>query len=521
MIDGVALCSACAGPFSGGDRPITDHWSSEFLRSKGRSADMSQPRYGGVPAIMATAIPMFMVALDHLVVTNALTQMIEDFNPTQAQLQWVVNAYVLAFAGLLLAGAALGDRFGRRRVFLSGVLLFTAASAACAMADSIEFLIFARVLQGLGAAAVLPISLTLAVAAVPQAKREMAVGIWGGINGLGIAAGPLVGGLVTEGIDWHWIFWINVPAGLVTLPFTLLTVRESKGRDRTIDLPGTCLITGAVVLSVWTIVNVADLGWTDPGMLLTSGCALLCFALFLWWESRAKEPFVPARLYRVRPFMLSNFVSLTMYFGVFGAVFFLMQYLQGPLGFSPLEAGLRTLPWTAIPMVAVPLTSLLVKRVGGGILQAIGATLQAVALGWLAFVAAVGASYTSMIPALVIAGFGMGMVFAANPAVVVGSVPDHDHGKATGVNNTIREFGGALGVAVLTMVFTNEYATHRIGGPADAAEAFVSALREALWLGAAIVLLGALAALFIRKPAVQLLSVSREERAPVDTTPIG
>ncbi|MEU4833522.1 MFS transporter [Streptosporangium sp. NPDC023615] len=470
---------------------------------------------------MATAIPMFMVALDHLVVTNALTQMVETFRPTQAQLQWVVNAYVLAFAGLLLAGSALGDRFGRRRVFLFGVLLFTVASGACAMSESIEFLIFARVLQGLGGAAVLPISLTLAVAAVPQAKRDMAVGIWGGINGLGIAAGPFVGGLVTEGFDWHWVFWINVPVGLLALPFALLAVRESKGEDRTIDLAGTCLITGAVVLSVWTVVNVTDLGWTHPGMLLSSGCALLFLALFLWWERRAKEPFVPMRLYRVRPFMLSNFVSLTMYFGVFGAVFFLMQYLQGPLGFSPLEAGLRTLPWTAIPMVAVPLTSLLVKRIGGGILQAVGAALQAVALGWLAVVSTVGTSYTSMIPALVIAGFGMGMVFAANPAVVVGSVPDRDHGKATGVNNTIREFGGALGVAVLTMVFTREYITHRVGNPAEAAEAFVSALRPALWLGAAVVLLGAVAALFIKRPEAPVPTLSPEERAAANPAPIG
>ncbi|MGC5015999.1 MFS transporter [Streptosporangium sp. DT93] len=482
---------------------------------------MPRTRYGGMPAIVVTAIPMFMVALDHLVVTNALTQMVETFRPTQAQLQWVVNAYVLAFAGLLLAGSALGDRFGRRRVFLSGVLLFTLASGACAMAGSIESLIVARVLQGLGAAAVLPISLTLAVAAVPRSRRETAVGVWGGVNGLGIAAGPLVGGLVTEGIDWHWIFWINVPVGLLTLPLALLTVRESRGEDRTVDLPGTCLITGAVVLSVWTVVNVPDLGWTDPWMLLSSGCALLSLVLFLWWERRAEEPFVPTRLYRVRPFMLSNLVSLTMYFGVFGAVFFLMQYLQGPLGFSPLEAGLRTLPWTAIPMVAVPLTSLLVGRVGGGILQAIGAAAQAVALGWLALVVTAGASYTSMIPALVIAGLGMGMVFAANPSVVVGSVPDRDHGKATGINNTIREFGGALGVAVLTMVFTGEYAAHRIGDPAEAAEAFVSALRPALWLGAAVVLLGAVAALFIGRPGASRPALSPGERASTDTTSVG
>ncbi|MEV0589373.1 MFS transporter [Nonomuraea sp. NPDC050310] len=470
---------------------------------------MSKTGYGGFPAIMATALPMFMVALDHLVVTNALAQIVEAFQPTQAQLQWVVNAYVLAFAGLLLAGAALGDRFGRRRVFLLGVVLFTAASAACAMSDSIEFLIAARVLQGLGAAAVLPISLTLAVAAVPPAKRDLAVGVWGGINGLGIAAGPLIGGLVTEGIDWHWVFWINVPVGLLTIPLALLTVRESRGGDRTIDLPGTLLITGAVVVSVWTIVNVAELGWTDPAMLAASAVALLFFVLFFWWERKASEPFVPARLYRVRPFMLSNFVSLTMYFGVFGAVFFLMQYLQGPLGYSPLEAGIRTLPWTAIPMVTVPLTSLLVKRVGGGLLQAIGAGLQALALAWLAYVAAVDASYTSMIPALAIAGFGMGMVFAANPAVVVGSVPDRDHGKATGVNNTIREFGGALGVAVLTMVFTSEYAAHRGEGQA---EAFVASLRDALWLGAAVVLLGALAALFIKKPAGGPAGPAAQER---------
>ncbi|MFC9325011.1 MFS transporter [Kitasatospora sp. NPDC057015] len=458
---------------------------------------MSENRSRALPALLATSVPMFMVSLDNLVVTNALNEMSADLRVGQSELQWVVNGYVLAFAGLLLAGAALGDRFGRRRVFLGGVALFTLGSAACGLSGTAEQLIAARALQGAGAAAILPVSLTLAVAAVPAARRALAVGVWGGVNGLGVAVGPLAGGLVTEGLDWHWIFWINVPVGLLALPFVRRAVRESRGPEGALDVTGIALITAAVVGAVWGIVGAADHGWTGPRTLVGLGGGLALLALFAVQQRRARLPLVPPRMYRIRSFMLSNTVALAMYFGVFGSIFFLAQYLQGPMGYSPFEAGLRTLPWTAAPVVVVPLASALVPRIGGGLLQAAGCVMQALALGWLALLVGPGVSYGSLVPALALAGLGMGLVFAANPATVIGSVAEHEHNKASGVNNTVREFGGALGIAVLTTVYSQAFKAHAAAGPGPA---FEYGLRQSLWLGAAVVLLGAVAGLLIRRP---------------------
>ncbi|GHH70068.1 MFS transporter [Kitasatospora indigofera] len=458
---------------------------------------MPENRPGALWALLATSVPMFMVSLDNLVVTNALNEMSADLGIGQSELQWVVNGYVLAFAGLLLAGAALGDRFGRRRVFLWGVAVFTLGSAACGLSGTADQLIAARALQGAGAAAILPVSLTLAVAAVPPARRALAVGVWGGVNGLGVAIGPLAGGLVTEGLDWHWIFWINVPVGLLALPLVHRAVRESRGREGALDVAGVALVTASVIVAVWGIVGAADHGWTGPRTLAGLGGGAVLLATFAVQQRRARQPLVPAGMYRIRSFMLSNTVALAMYFGVFGSIFFLAQYLQGPMGYSPFEAGLRTLPWTAAPVVVVPLASALVARIGGGVLQALGCVLQAAALGWLALLVGPGVSYGSLVPALAVAGLGMGLVFAANPATVIGSVAEHEHNKASGLNNTVREFGGALGIAVITTVFSQGARAAAASGPAAA---FEQGLREALWLGAGVVLLGAVAGLLIRRP---------------------
>jgi EmrB/QacA subfamily drug resistance transporter len=451
-------------------------------------------------ALIATSLPMFMVSLDNLVVTNALPKIAEEFSVKQSELQWVMNGYVLAFAGLLLAGAALGDRFGRRRVFLSGVALFTASSIGCAMAGSVTTLVIARILQGVGAAAILPVSLTLAVAAVSREKRNAAVGVWGGVNGLGIAVGPLAGGLVTEQIDWSWIFWINVPVGVLALPLAIWAIKESKGDNRSLNVTSMVLITGSVVSAVWGIVQAADHGWTRAGTLTGLGVALVLAIAFVFSERGSKSPLIPLHMYRVPAFVLSNVVSITMYFGVFGSIFFLSQFLQGPMGYSPFEAGLRTMPWTVAPMIVVPVAMGFVDRVGGGVLQAVGCALQGLGLGWIALIVTPDVGYGAMVPALALAGIGMGLVFAGNPATVISAVRESEHNKASGANNTSREFGGALGVAALTAVFSRQLAG---AGTADAQEAFTDSLQSALWIGTAVVLLGALSALFIRRRAAQ------------------
>ncbi|WDM17592.1 MFS transporter [Streptomyces lavenduligriseus] len=463
-------------------------------------------------ALIATSLPMFMVSLDNLIVTNALPEISREFGVRQSELQWVMNGYVLAFAGLLLASAALGDRFGRRRVFLAGVALFTASSIACALAGSVGTLIAARIVQGAGAAAILPVSLTLAVAAVPRRQRNMAVGVWGGVNGLGIAVGPLAGGLVTEQIDWNWIFWINVPVGAVALPLALMAVRESRGDNRTLNRLSMVLVTGSVVAAVWGIVEAADHGW-GRGTTLTGLAVAAAFAVgFVLSERVGTSPLIPRHMYRVPAFVLSNVVSVTMYFGVFGSIYFLTQFLQGPMGYSPFEAGLRTLPWTVAPMIVVPVATQFVDRVGGGVLQAAGCALQGIGLGWIAFIVTPDVGYGAMVPALALAGIGMGLVFAGNPATVIASVREAEHNKASGANNTSREFGGALGVAVLTTVFSRQITGH---GSAAAPGTFTDGLQYVLWAGAAVVLLGALSALFIKRTRTEDIAV---EQTPVTAT---
>lgn len=461
---------------------------------------MTNRSRGAVWALLAASLPMFMGSLDNLVVTTALATIAQDFDTTQAELQWVVNGYTLPFAGALLAGAVLGDRIGRRRVFLWGITSFTISSAFCAMADSVGWLVAARVVQGAGAGLILPVSLTLSVAAVSRKQRNLAVGVWGAVNGIGIAVGPLVGGLVTEGLNWSWIFWINVPVGLIAVPLVFWAIAESRGEDRELNLFSLVTVVGAVVSAVWGIVRAADHGWDQPAALGGLALATVLLAAFIVNERRTRTPLIPLRMYRLPAFMLSNGIAFTMYFGVFGSVFFLAQFLQGPMGYSPFEAGLRTLPWTAAPMIVVPITSALVDRFGGGILQAIGSLLQAVALGWIAIIAEPGLSYTAMLPSMILAGIGMGMVFAANPATVIASVRDSEHNKASGVNNTVREFGGALGVAVLTTVFTHGAGAHGVTGPQDAPDAFVAGLQPALWLGVVVVAAGGLLGLLIRHP---------------------
>jgi EmrB/QacA subfamily drug resistance transporter len=458
---------------------------------------------------LAASLPMLLVSLNNLVVTNALPEISSDLHTTVSELQWVVNGYILAFAGLLLTASALGDRYGRRAVFVAGILVFAAGSAGCGLSGSMTTLVLARVVQGLGAAAVQPLSLTLVAGAASERGRSKAIGLWGGVNGLGVALGPLVGGAVTEGLSWRWIFWVNVPVALAAVVLVLKVILESRGEDRRLDLPGMLLVTGAVTLAVWAIVSSTDEGWTSAPVLL-AGCAGVCLlVLFVHWERRARAPLLPLRFYRLPAFVLSNAACLAMFFGVFGSIFFLAQYMQGPLGFSPLEAGLRTLPWTAMPMVVAPLAGPFIDRLGGGRLMTAGLFLQAGALAWIASIARLDLNYERLVPALLLAGVGMGLVFAPAMAVVLGSVRAHEHGKASGANNTLREVGGALGVAVLTTVFSAHFVDTsdlfamraRLLSPVDTAEAFVRGMRWAIWLGAVVVSLGGVASSFIpRRP---------------------
>ncbi len=453
------------------------------------------PRPG--PAILAAALPMFMASLNNLVVTNSLPLIGRDMAASETNLQWVVNGYVLAFAGLMLTGAALGDRFGRRRVFLWGIGVFALGSIACAFSPAVFLLIPARVLQGVGAAAMLPLSLTLVTASVPAERRGAAIGLWGGVNGLGVALGPLVGGLVANLFSWQGIFYINVAVALVAVPLLLRFVPESRGRDSELDLLGMVLVTAAVVFLVLAIVRTSREGWTSSHVLVLFACVVVLLVLFLVWERRAPHPLLPLRFYRNRAFVLSNVVSLTMFFGMFGAIFLMTQYLQGPLDLSALTAGVWTLPWTASPMLLAPVAGMVAGRLGTGRLMAAGLAVQAGALAWLALVADVYVPYSRIVAALALAGIGMGLVLAPNALAVFGSVADDEHGKASGANNTLREIGGALGVAVSTSVFSARFNGVRVRTPLQGFQLFVHGMTTALWVSVAVLAAGAVAALCI------------------------
>lgn len=404
-------------------------------------------------AVLAASLPMFMATLDNLVMTSALPVVQADLAASVSQLSWFVNAYTLSFATFMLPAATLGDRLGRRRVMLAGVVVFTAASIAAALSGSAESLIAARAVQGLGAAAIMPLSLTLLAASVTPQRRAAAIGVWGGVSGLGVALGPVVGGAVVEGVSWQAIFWLNVPVAVVAVPLLLWAVPESRGTWQRLDPVGTLLLGGAVFLGIWGIVHGNDDGWSDVRVAGPLVAAVALLPAYVGWARGRAHAVLPLRLFASRGFSVANAVGLTFTLGVFGTVFLLSQYLQVVDGYSPLEAGLRTLPWTAAPMVVAPIAGALAARTGLRALLVTGLLLQTGALAWFAALTESQASYPSFVPALAMAGIGMGLTFAPSATAVLDGLPDADFAVASSANSTIREFGVALGVAVLTAVF--------------------------------------------------------------------
>ena len=440
--------------------------------------------------LVITSAALFMVSLDNLVVSTALPVIRHDLHATISQLEWTVNAYTLTFAVLLLTGAALGDRFGRRRLFVFGILLFTAASAGAALATTANQLDIARAVQGVGGAIVAPLTLTILSAGVPAARRGLALGIWGGIGGLAIAIGPLVGGAVVSGFSWNWIFWLNVPIGLVLAPLAYARLDETYGSDSAIDLRGLTLVSSGLLGIVWGLVRGNAHGWTSLGIVAPIVAGVVLVGAFIWWESRATSPMLPLAFFRNRTFALSNVASLFMFFGMFGSIFFLAQFFQTVQGYTPLQSGLRILPWTAMPIFVAPIAGALSDRIGGQRLMAAGLALQAAGLAWIAAISTPTMPYTHIIGAFVISGVGMALFFAPVANVVLSSVRPDQEGKASGANNAIREVGGVFGVAVLATIFS------RVGGY-QSAESFVHGMTTAVYVGAGLVALGALAAALI------------------------
>ncbi|MBV9535399.1 MAG: DHA2 family efflux MFS transporter permease subunit, partial [Solirubrobacterales bacterium] len=353
------------------------------------------------------SVGLFMVVLDNLVVNVALPSIQRDLHASVQALEWTVNAYVLSYAVFLLTGAALGDRFGRKRMFMAGLALFTLSSAAAALAPTTGILIAARALQGLGAAIVTPLTLTLLAESFPPQRRGVALGIWSGISGVAVALGPLVGGAVVEAASWHWIFWINVPIGLALVPLARSRLVESHGPSRRLDLRGLALGSSGLFGIVYGLVRSQSLGWTSSEVLVALGAGALLVVAFIAHELRAPEPMLPMKFFTRRSFAVTNGVSLSMYFGMFGSIFFLSQYLQNVLHNSPLQAGVKLLVWTGATMVVSPLAGFFSERYGSRPFMVAGMSLQAIALAWLTSEASVTQTYSSMVGPFVLAGSGM------------------------------------------------------------------------------------------------------------------
>jgi EmrB/QacA subfamily drug resistance transporter len=434
------------------------------------------------------SVASFMVALDTLVVSTALTTIRLELGASIEQLEWTVNAYNLTLAVLLLPAAALGDRFGRRRMFTAGLALFVAASAAAALAPDAGSLIAARAVQGAGAALVITLALALVSAAFPTERRGSAIGILEGLTGLAVVAGPVIGGAVAEGISWEWIFWLNVPIGLVAIPVALTRMEESFGGDTALDIGGLALAAGGALGLVWGLVRGNAAGWSSLEVVGTLGLGAALVVAFVAWELRAREPMLPMRFFRSRAFSSGNAGVFFLFASLFGAVFFLAQFLQTGLGHGPLEAGLLLGPWTATLFVVAPIAGALADRIGERPLLVGGLTVQAAGMAWIALIAEPGLAYGEMIAPLIVAGVGASMAIPPAASSVVGAVARDEVGKAAGANSMLRELGGVFGIAILVAVFAG-------AGSYASAEAFSDGFGPAIAVSAALSLAGAIAGL--------------------------
>jgi EmrB/QacA subfamily drug resistance transporter len=435
-----------------------------------------------------TSVASLMVALDALVVTTALSTIRVDLGASIEQLEWTVNAYNLSFAVLLMTAAAVGDRIGRRRMFAAGLGVFVAASAGCALAPDVGWLIAARAVQGVGAAMITPVALALLSANFPAELRGKAMGMFAGITGLAVLGGPVVGGAIAQGAAWQWIFWLNVPIGLAAIPLVLRRIPESYGRRARLDLGGLALVTGAALGIVWGLVRGNQAGWGSLEVVGTLAAGAVLAAAFVAWELRAREPMLPMGFFRSRAFSAGNASVFFLLASLFGAVFFLAQFLQTSLGHGPLDTGLRLMPWTATLFIVAPIAGSLVNRVGERPLIVGGLLLQTIGMASIALMASPAMAYADMVPALVVAGTGVSMAIPATQSVIMGALGPTEAGKASGTYNMVRQLGGVFGIAILVAVFSG-------AGSYASPQAFSDGFGPALAVTAGLALVGALTAL--------------------------
>ncbi len=438
--------------------------------------------------VVLAGIASMMAALDTVVVSTALNTVRVDLHASVGQLEWTVNAYNLSFAVLLMTAAAVGDRFGRRRVFAFGLGLFSVASAACALSPDVAVLIAARAVQGVGAAFILPLALALLTAAFPAEQRGTAIGMFSAVTGIAVALGPIVGGVIVRGIDWSWIFWVNVPIGLLAIPLVLGKLDESFGKRVELDIPGVGLITAAAFGLVWGLVQGNSAGWHSTQVVGSLVAGVLLAAAFVRWELRAPEPMLPMRYFRSRTFTAGNAAIFFVLASLFTDVFFFPQLLQAGLHYNVLQTGVRLMVWTSTFILVAPVVGALVDRIGERPLMVSGLLLQCGATAWIASIARPGLPFSHLVVPLVVAGVGVSMAIPSAQNSVVGSATVETAGKLAGINSMMRELGGVFGIAVAAAVFAGF-------GSYASAQAFIDGFGPAIWVSSGLALLGAMCGL--------------------------
>jgi EmrB/QacA subfamily drug resistance transporter len=449
--------------------------------------------------LAAVTFGLFMIMLDNTIVNVALPSIQRELDIGISELEWVVNGYALTFAVLMLTGGKLADMFGRRRVFIIGLAIFTGASLACGLARDDHMLIAARVVQGSGAALMNPATLSIITATFPPRQRGAAIGIWAGVSGLALAIGPLVGGVITEQIDWSWIFFINVPIGVIGIVVAQLVIDESKDttHEQRLDLPG--LITSALGLFALTygLIEANTFGWTSPRILLLFGAAAAALVAFVVLELHQRVPMLDVRLFRDSTFAGANVTMMLVALAMFGVFFFVSLYLQNILGYSATKAGATFLPMTILIILIAPIAGRLSDRIGSRWLIAVGMTLLGASLLIFARLT-LNSGFWDLFPGLVVGGIGMALAMTPTTAAAMASVPVDKAGVGSAVLNSMRQVGGSLGIAIMGAIVAS-YADMSLAGP-RAASQFVDGLQHALDVAAGIAFVGAvIAVLTIRK----------------------
>ncbi|MEU4767021.1 MFS transporter [Actinosynnema sp. NPDC023794] len=437
------------------------------------------------------SLASFMISLDSLVVSTALPTLRVDLNASLDSLVWTVNAYNLTFAVLLITGAALGDRFGRKRVFIAGLGVFTLASVACALATTSGFLIGARAVQGVGAALVLPMALTQISAAFPPQQRGKALGIFLSITGLGTFLGPFVGGLLAEQVGWEWVFWINIPIGLIAMGLVAAKVQESRGPNIRFDLLGVVLVTAGVFGLVWGFQRADASGWGSAEVIVSLVVGVVLLGAFLGWESKAPAPLMPLRFLKLRAFSAGNMSSFFVFAQIYGTNFMLAQFLQNGQGHGPLAAGLRMMPFTVTVLILAPFAGMLADKLGDRVMVAGGMALQAIGAITTAVIVTADISYVALIIPLTIGSCGLTLAIPATQKAVVSSVKPQEIGQASGVVSMLRYLGGVFGIALLGSVFASA------GGDYESGTTFTGGFAATMWVIGVLAIVGVVVGLMI------------------------